>query len=90
MTKLGLDSTYEDAVSQADHENRLRDIDRIMTLEEKQEELEARRRARKMAVAEEQQAFLRKQEIEAAKHHEEMHAGMFRAMNEANDDKDGA
>ena len=90
MTKLGLDSTYEDAVSQADHENRLRDIDRIMTLEEKQEELEARRRARKMAVAEEQQAFLRKQEIEAAKHHEEMHSGMFRAMNEANDDKDGA
>lgn len=67
------------------HDNEMRGLDRTMDLEDKQAELERRRRMRKMETANEQAEFMRQQEMRASKHNEKMLKGVFDAM----DDEDG-
>ena len=65
----------------------MKDLDRTMDLEDKKAELERRRRQRQMEAANEQNEFIRQQEMKAAKHQQKIVKGLFDAMD---DDESGA
>ena len=86
VLKAELQAHQEDVKDELKHQNIMKNLDRTMDLEDKKAELEARRRQRKMSVADEQAEFLREQERKASKHNSAMIRDVFNAM----DDEDGA
>ena len=87
LQRARLDSVHEDTTAQYSHENRMNQIDRTMDFEDREAELERRRRERKMEVSDQQAAFLRQQETKAAVHHEKMLKGVFDAMDSEDEDE---
>lgn len=75
-----LNAEHKDVVATLRHGNEMRDLDRTMDLEDKMDELERRRRQRKMARANEEAEFLRQQEAKAEAHNQRMLKGVFDAM----------
>lgn len=87
LQRARLDSVHEDSTAQYSHENRMNQLDRTMDFEDREAELERRRRERKMEVSDQQAAFLRQQEAKAAVHHEKMLKGVFDAMDSEDEDE---
>ena len=86
-TKTELEARQDDLASGLKHQNEMKDLDRTMDLEDKKAELERRRRQRQMETANEQNEFIRQQEMKAAKHQQKIVKGLFDAMD---DDESGA
>jgi hypothetical protein len=87
LQRARLDSVHEDSTAQYSHENRMNQLDRTMDFEDREAELERRRRERKMGISDQQAAFLRQQETKAAVHHEKMLKGVFDAMDSEDEDE---
>ncbi|MDB2348332.1 hypothetical protein N9V58_00875 [Candidatus Poseidoniales archaeon] len=84
--KTELEARQDDLSADLGHKNKMKGLDRTMDFEDKEAELERRRRQRKMETAGEQSDFLRKQEMKAAKHQQKIMKGMFDAMEDEEDD----
>jgi hypothetical protein len=86
-TKTELEARQDDLASGLKHQNEMKDLDRTMDLEDKKAEIERRRRQRQMETANEQNEFIRQQEMKAAKHQQKIVKGLFDSMD---DDESGA
>ena len=87
LQRARLDSVQEDTTAQYNHENQMNQLDRTMDFEDREAELERRRRERKMEISDQQAEFLRQQETKAAAHHDKMLKGVFDAMDSEDEDE---
>ena len=82
-----LDAIQEDTAADLKHGIRMKGLDRSMDYEDKEADLQQRRRERQMRTAEEQADFMRKQEQKTAKHNNKMLKGVFDAMDSEDEDE---
>jgi hypothetical protein len=75
-----LEAEQQDLEADLSYKNRMKELDRTMDVEDKEDELERRRRERKMRAANEKADFLRQQEMKAAEHNKKLLRDVFDAM----------